>query len=411
MSSAERTRRWGRLGRAIDARPTWAAAAVIVLVIGTMLVIAVGSGGPMKDLNVYLLAGRVFSQGGDLYAGNFGRSLSTPLPYTYPPLWAAVLASVAWLPWSVTSVGWNLLNVALLLWVTHVSYRAFLDGRGARRPVALACVAGIMAFSAPVLSVFDLGQVGILLLAMVLADTVAERTRLPRGVLVGAATAIKLTPGIFIVYWLATRRWRPATIATATVVGLWGLSALLRPDLSHTYWFEIAFRPDRAGDLGAVIDQSMNGVLLRLGLTDPAIWAALAAAALGIGLVRARAAHRVGDELAAITLIGIASVLVSPVSWIHHAVWIVPATGVILGDGSSRGRRLVWTATVVLFLLHVPVWSTLVGLPSGGFAAIVLENAYVWAAWALLLFLPARADAHGTGAQALPVGRRGVSVP
>ena len=372
-----------------------------------MLVIAVGIGGPMKDFDVYLLAGRAFGHGADLYADGFGRGLSTPLPYTYPPSWAAALALVAWLPRSWIGLGWTLLNVALLLWVTRVSYRAFLDGQGAAWPVALACIAGIMAFSAPVLSVFDLGQVGILLLAMVLADTVPERTRLPRGVLVGAATAIKLTPGVFVAYWIATKRWRAAGIAIATTAGIWALTAVLRPDLSHTYWFDIAIHPTRTGDLAAVIDQSTNGVLLRLGWTGGVLWAAFAALAFGVGLVRASAAHRAGNELAAITLIGLASVLASPVSWIHHAVWIVPATGVILGDGRDRGRRIAWTATTVLFLLHVPVWSTFLGLSKVSLGAIVLENAYVWAAWGLLLFLPTRPPA----VEAHEVAGLGVSVP
>jgi len=182
---------------------------------------------------------------------------------------------------------------------------------------------------------------------------------------------------------------------------------LLRPDLSHTYWFDIAIRATRTGDLAAVIDQSTNGVLLRLGWTGGVFWAAFAALALGVGLVRASTAHRAGNELAAITLIGIASVLASPVSWIHHAVWIVPATGVILGDGRHRGRRVAWTATTVLFLLHVPVWSMLLGLSNVSLGAIVLENAYVWAAWALLLFLPTRTSAAG----AREVAGLGVSVP
>ena len=172
MGTAAPTIRRGELRRAIDTRPRWVAAAIGVLTIGTMVVIAVGIGGPMKDLEVYLLAGRAFGRGADIYAAGFGHVLATPLPYTYPPSWAAALSLVAWLPRGWLGLGWTLLNVALLLWVTRVSYRAFLDGQGAAWPVALACVAGIMAFSAPVLSVFDLGQVGILLLAMVLADTI-----------------------------------------------------------------------------------------------------------------------------------------------------------------------------------------------------------------------------------------------
>ena len=311
---------------------------------------------------------------------------------------------MAWLPRGWVGLGWTLLNAALLLWVTRVSYRAFLDGQGAAWPVALACMAGIMAFSAPVLSVFDLGQVGILLLAMVLADTVPERTRLPRGVLVGAATAIKLTPGV-------VRRVldRDETLACRG-----------RRDRHHGGHLG-ADRPAAARSVPYLLvgHRDPPDTRRRPGRRDRPIDERPAAAArmdrrraLGgrsprsrsaSGLVRASAAHRAGNELAAITLIGIATVLASPVSWIHHAVWIVPATGVILGDGRDRGRRIAWTATTVLFLLHVPVWSTLLGLSSDGLGSIVLGNAYVWAAWGLLLFLPTRAPAD----EALEVGRPG----
>jgi alpha-1,2-mannosyltransferase len=231
MGTTAPTIRRGELRRAIVTRPRWVAAAIGVLTIGTMIVIAVGIGGPMKDLEVYLLAGRAFGRGADIYAAGFGHALATPLPYTYPPSWAAALSLVAWLPGGWLGLGWTILNVALLLWVTRVSYRAFLDGQGAAggRARLRRGHHGVLGAGAERL---DLGQVGILLLAMVLADT-TRGARLPRGVLVGAATAIKLTPGVFVAYWIATKRWRAAGTAIASAIGIWVVTALLRPDLSH----------------------------------------------------------------------------------------------------------------------------------------------------------------------------------
>jgi alpha-1,2-mannosyltransferase len=119
------------------------------------------------------------------------------------------------------------------------------------------------------------------------------------------------------------------------------------------------------------------------------LWAALAVVALAIGVWRARAAHLAGDELAAIALIGIAGLLASPISWIHHFVWIVPATGVLLGDGTDRRRRVAWAATLALFVLDVPMWSK--GVPLDGVVRAITDNAFVLASWALLLFLPVSA--------------------
>ena len=44
-----------------------------------------------------------------------------------------------------------------------------------------------------------------------------------------------------------------------------------------------------------------------------------------LGLWRARRAAVAGDELAGLTLAGVVGVLISPVSWVHHIIWVFPA--------------------------------------------------------------------------------------
>jgi len=270
-----------------DRRSAVLAAAILLVATGVIVTIALGVG-TMKDLEVYLLAGRRFADGAGLYGEHFGQALSTPLPYTYPPMWAAAMALVAWLPWSWVSVAWTLLDLVLLCWVVRISYARFLDRLGGRRWLAWACLVAVCGLTAPVLSVFDLGQIGIVLMALVLADTLPRSTRLPRGVLVGVATAIKLLPGVFVLYWAVTERWRAAGVASVTAIGLWGVTALLHPGISTTYWLHEAIHTERAGDASDVFDQSLNGLLQRVGWTSTAVWAALAMAVLVVGLRRAR---------------------------------------------------------------------------------------------------------------------------
>jgi alpha-1,2-mannosyltransferase len=369
-----------------ERRPAALAAAIVLVTALVIAIIALGVG-TMKDLEVYLLAGRHFADGANLYGVRFGQTLTTPLPYTYPPMWAAAMALVAWLPWSWVSVAWTLLDLALLCWVVRVSYRRFLDRLGPRRWIAWACLIAVCGFTAPVLSVFDLGQLGIVLMALVLADTVPRTTRLPRGVLVGVATAIKVLPGVFILYWAVTKRWRVVAVAAATATGLWAVTALLHPGISSTYWLHEATHTDRAGEASDVFNQSLNGLLQRVGWTSTAAWVVLAGLALVVGLVRAREAHRVGNELAAVSLVALAGVLASPISWVHHAVWIVPVTGVLLGDGRARNRWIAWSATMLVFLADVPLWGR-AGVPLPGAAAAIAENAFVLACAVLLVFLP-----------------------
>ena len=361
------------------------AAAILVTASAVILAIALGVG-TMKDLEVYLLAGRRFGDGATLYGEHFGHALPTPLPYTYPPMWAAAMTLVAWLPWRAVDVAWTLLDLVLLVWVVRISYARFLDRLGERRWIAWACLIAVCGLTAPVLSVFDLGQLGIVLMALVLADALPRTTRLPRGVLVGVATAIKLLPGLFVLYWAVTKRWRATAIAGTTAVGLWALTALIRPSVSSTYWIQIAIHPERAGDASDVFNQSLNGMLERTGLTSTAVWAVVALAVLAMGLWRAREAHIAGDELAAVSIVALAGVLISPISWVHHAVWIVPVTGVLLGDGRVRARWIAWSATLLLFLADVPLWGR-AGMPLGPFGSIT-NNAFVLAMLVLLVFLP-----------------------
>ena len=361
--------------------------AVLIVIAASAVIATIALGvGTMKDLDVYLLAGRRFGDGATLYGDHFGQALTTPLPYTYPPMWAAAMTLVAWLPWRWVDAAWTVLDLALLCWVVRVSYARLLDRLGERRWLAWAGLVAVCALTAPVLSVFDLGQLGIALMALVLADTLPRTTRLPRGVLVGIATAIKLLPGVFVLYWAVTKRWRAAIVSAVTALGLWALTALLRPSISSTYWFQVAIHPERAGDAADVFNQSLNGTLQRIGWSSTAVWALIALIVLVVGLRRAREAHASGDELAAVSLVALAGVLISPISWVHHAVWIVPVTGVLLGDGRIRARWIAWGATMLLFLADVPLWGR-AGVPLGPFR-VVAENAFVLALAALLVFLP-----------------------
>jgi alpha-1,2-mannosyltransferase len=349
---------------------------------------------PPVDLDVYLRAGRMFATGGGLYGPNWGAALAHPLPYTYPPVWAAIVAPIAWFHWRAVTVGWTILNLGVLWWIVRLSYRTVLDQVDATRRIVLAALVVAVAITTPLASVFWFGQVGILLVGACLADTIPARTRLPRGMLVGFALAVKLTPGIFIVYWLITKRWGAAVTAAATAVGLWLATALIRPELSREFWTDVVFRTGRVGDPSVVSNQSIYGWLLRSGWSDALLWVVLVAVVLVVGMHRARIAHTSGEELVAVTIVGLTSLLVSPVSWIDHAVWIVPATGVLLGDGRDVWRRGAWIALLGLFVLRLPDWAADGRLPVGPWIDALLENAYLLAYVLLLVFLPLRTSSR-----------------
>jgi alpha-1,2-mannosyltransferase len=336
------------------------------------------------DLAVYLRAGQRFVADGVLYGPRWGASLERPLPYTYPPLWAGAMSAVAWLPWRSVAAAWAALNVWLFVWIVRMAFVRFLERRN---DGALAWLVVVGMATGPVAATLWFGQLGIVLTAAVMADALpGVRRRLPRGVLVGAATAVKLTPGIFIVYWVITGRMKEALRAVGTALALTLVVGVVRPAASGVFWTSTVFDTSRVGDVASMVNQSLRGALLRAGVASSLAWIVLAAAVALIGLARACRAHRSGDELAAITLVGLAALAISPVSWIHHAVWVVPAIGVTLGDGSSIQRRRAAIALTVLFLLRLPDWTA--DLSLGGPAAQVLGNAYLLAYLALIAALP-----------------------
>ena len=341
---------------------------------------------PPVDLAVYLQAGQRFLAGGGLYGPGWGAALDHPLPYTYPPLWAAAVSVVSWAPWRLVTGVWALVNAVLFVWIAQVSFDRFLATRGEARSRTLALLACAGMCAAPIAATLWLGQVGVVLTAAILADTLPRTQRLPRGILVGAATAVKLTPGLFVIYWALTGRLREAGRAAATAVGLTLAVAVLRPGLSRSFWTSVVFDTSRVGNPADVVNQSVRGLLLRIDAPSVALWLVCGAVLAGVGLQRARRAHRNGDELAAVTLVGLTGLALSPISWIHHGVWIVPAIGVVLGSGESRARVRAAIALAVVFVLRLPDWT--VDLSLTGPFALVFGNADVLAYFALILLLP-----------------------
>ena len=192
----------------------------------------------------------------------------------------------------------------------------------------------------PVFGTLRYGQVNLVLLAMVLVDLWRPQGRLPRGVLIGLAAAVKLTPGIFIVYLLLTRRMKEALVASTAFVMATLLALAIAPGSSWRYWTGIIFNLNRVGVVRDARNQSLYGTLARLiGGAQHAHWpwlaTALATACLGLGV--AALLSRRGHELWAVCACGTTGVLISPISWDHHWVWAVPCL-VALGWSAWRRR-------------------------------------------------------------------------
>ncbi len=358
------------------------------------------------DLRVYHGAVDTWiHHGGHLYDY---RVPGTTYGFTYPPFAAVSMLPMALLGLHTAIAVGLLLNLAATAFVLHTLY--VLTGRRLRRYGLFGLAVGVclLALLEPVRDTFSFGQVNLLLLALVLADArlmAAGRSRWA-GVGIGLAAAVKLTPAIFIVLLLLARRPRAAATATGVATAATLFAAVVAPDASRFYWTDAVWDTSRIGRLAYVSNQSLQGVLARL--TDPAepsraVWALLALAVLTVWAWRARRALAAGDVLGAFALTGLAACLVSPITWVHHLVWLLPSL-VILGEAGLRLRRgrLLWlTAGLYVLLCSSVVW--LWFDDASGIVGFVGSNAYVWITVGLLLGLPV---GQGRGAERRPWRRR-----
>jgi alpha-1,2-mannosyltransferase len=348
------------------------------------------------DLDVYQRGARRWLDGQNLFAP-IHPAHSRPLPFLYPPLSAILFAPFAWQPFGPASVEITLLSVLALagaLWVVLRSLRpsSTVVGRwlllGALLPLAL--------LFEPVRQTLGYGQINLLLMALVTVDCLARSPRWPRGVLVGLAAAIKLTPAAFVLFFLLRKDWRALALAGASFVVSTGVGALLDWPDSLACWTKVAYQTNRI-NIGVVANQSITSVLMRFGLHSPvrsAVWLVLAAMVLVVAVLAIRRAVNGGHLALAVSLNGVFELLVSPISWSHHWVWSVPLvlSLVALGRRSGAVLPLIGAAAATVLFTTAPQWRHPVPA-TWGLVGNLAGNCYVYFGAALLLgaaFLPVR---------------------
>jgi alpha-1,2-mannosyltransferase len=201
------------------------------------------------------------------------------------------------------------------------------------------------------------------------------------GLGVGVTTGIKLTPALSGIYFLATKRWSAAIWSFVAFAATIALAYAVSPDQSILYWFHLINDPSRIGPIASAINQSLRGALSRtvgydVGLGP--VWLVGAAVALGLMLFALRAAVRAKDTLAGVLSVQYFTLLVSPISWSHHWVWMVPTVlwllyGRVAGQRAALVTATVWLVAVsgyvisILLAIQPSIWT----IPHPWYAALL----------------------------------------
>lgn len=361
-------------------------ALLVTLSVAASLALAASAGaGHQIDFDIYRMgAGNV--SGRHLYDTRLPRSLMggpRGMRFTYPPFAALLFWPFTLFSVSIGQLSWSVINAAALAVLIAVSIKAVRPGWPWQRAWITAAVVLYPAlWLDPALLTLDYGQVNLLIAAMILSD-LTLRTPLPRGVAVGIAAAVKLTPLIFIPFLLLARQYRAGVTALSSFLACTLAAYAIAPAASSQYWLASMLDSRRYGNVLYISNQDLRSALQRIaGAASPAALAAVAVAVVAIGgLIAAAAAYRNSSPMLGIVTCAATGLVISPVSWSHHYVWVVPAMA-WMALGEDRPPAGPWLAVLTgLLFWSGPIWW--VSDPQtgyGGFLTFLEGNSYLLAA-------------------------------
>ncbi|CAH0147581.1 Polyprenol-phosphate-mannose-dependent alpha-(1-2)-phosphatidylinositol mannoside mannosyltransferase [Arthrobacter sp. Bi26] len=399
------------------------------------------------DFSVYWYGGKILNDAGaapsDLYAGNVDWAGGPTLMFTYPPFAAILFSLLARLPQAAALTLFNAAGagVAILTavravryWNAKASWRATfrIPGNGWAAAVLVLAVLNL----GPWRETLVFGQINALLMGLIAVDLLARNHRWTRGFpgsgfLVGVAAGIKLTPLVFGLYYLVRRDWRGlgnmAAGFTATVLAGW----LLRPAESLQFWLQMLPDTSRMGGAGYVDNLSLKGALLHFGVPEAHVtvpWLVLSLMVVAVGAAVIKAASDQGARVVAVSATALTMLLISPVSWSHHWVWVAavfPAFAWTLRETPHRYAGMRWTmggvlgTSIMVFLFSPKTIGTALGAENLDVQTpglwIMASSAGVFCAVAMLVcwLVALRRDsvAPGLDFDAVPAAGRDLRAP
>ncbi len=318
------------------------------------------------DLHVYLGGAAAIDHPGTLYSYVYAeKTPDFPLPFTYPPFAAVVFYPLHLLPFGLVAFLWQVATLVALYGAVRISQRLLGVPADSGHRLAMLWTA-VTIWIEPLRNTVDYGQINVLLLVVVLWAVYTTRWWLT-GLLVGAAAGIKLTPAIAGVYLVGVRRWAAAVFSAVVFLATIGVSALIVGDQVRYYFTNLLGDAHRVGPIATALNQSWRGGISRIlghdaGFGPPVLTAIAVTAVLAVLAWRALGDF---DRLGKLLVVELFGLLLSPISWSHHWVWLVPLMiWAIHGPLRDRpGARYVGWGWLVLTLIGVP-WLLLFAQPT-----------------------------------------------
>ncbi|WP_329598697.1 phosphatase PAP2 family protein [Streptomyces pseudovenezuelae] len=320
----------------------WLVAAVLALR-EVAVVLSTPRGERLTDLETWVGPDGVLHVKGSLYDST--QFTGTPFGgLVLKPLTRAAEQALGW--------GWTFGTLLLVVALGLVAARALPQPVGRRTSLLAAPVAiSLLMLSLPVRNTLYLGQTSIIPVLLVLVACFAVRGERVSGLLVGLAAALQPTVLLFAaLLWFTGRRRGALTTVAAFAAGT-ALAWAALPHDSYTYWVHHIAGTGLGGPADDLANQSLHGLLLRLGVSGPleiSLFLALGAAVAALGVRRAVRYARDGQLLLAVAITGCAAIAVSPTTWQHQLLWVLLA--VVGRVGKRASDRYVWPVAVIVVM-------------------------------------------------------------
>jgi alpha-1,2-mannosyltransferase len=301
-----------------------------------------------NDLVGYLAASEALYGGADPYR------VPDRFPYIYPLCLAAAIYPLSALSVPAASVIWSLIQLACLACILR-------SGRLARGlplgEFAILAALLVAVFGDVLQNEFANGQVNLLVLALALAGVRLElRSPYLGPLLLGAAIAVKLTPALLLVYWGVKGRWRSVLTASVGALALSVLPWLAAGDrlwnLYAAYVEDFLLARIGAPVLDGIFFTPAGFWAWLTGTTAGSVAGAISAAAVVSALMvwhlrlPGRLDIRPDDSADEAAPYFAATLLLSPMSEIHHLTYLLPAAGLVACAVPGAGDRLLKFAAV-----------------------------------------------------------------
>ena len=355
----------------------------------------------VEDFLVYYRGTKAFWETPNVYESQINTGVAGNLPYSYPPSSLLFFSPLTLFGETVGLALFSLASLAALWWVITLTLRKCGIGDAAK----WALVALPLAFWVdPVHNTFHHGQVNIVLMALVLTDLwwdSPKRKYLPTGILTGVAAAVKMTPALFGLYFIFTRNWKALGAAVATGAAALGFAGALKPEALAYYFTTQIGQMSGVLGLNRAHNQSARGLVARFVPADAQTYftAIVFAGIVALAMLALRRLFASRAEEAAVMCVALLSLLVAPITWQHHYVWVVPLCILMVCSGIRNANPwppflvAVYATISVIFIPHKQIVDPMATTPDAYTVRDLAQSSLVM--WAIVVLLVMWVQAPG----------------